>query len=213
MCWTTRGRHLVDYCWLMLCCYWSLVELFVFSDHASVCAFFGQCVYVTFAHQGVEMDELWPPLNAPTVCRTGCSRSSSPPAKLLCSPASLCVGVADSGSCVCSGGKNGIRKSVEMRGLNCSPDAEKGMIHWQPSLAHLTGTEAEAARRQEKHSDLERKEKKASFNSCTLTFRVLALEVPNEADVFFHPIEGSQLQSISYHLHGLLQQLGAVKKK
>lgn len=156
MSWTTRGRHLVDYCLLILCCYWSLVELFVFSDHTSVCAFFGQCVYVTFSHQGVEMDELWPALNAPTVCRTGCSCSSSPPAKLLCSPASLCVGVADSGSCVCSGGKNGICKSVEMRGLNCSPDAEKGMIHWQPSLAHLTGTEAEVARRQEKHSNLKK---------------------------------------------------------
>lgn len=44
LCSATRGRHLVDYCFLILCCYWSLVELFVFSDHTSVCAFFGQCV-------------------------------------------------------------------------------------------------------------------------------------------------------------------------
>lgn len=48
---------------------------------------------------------------------------------------------------------------------------------------------------------------------CTLTIRVLALEVANEANIFLHPVKGSQLQSISYHLHGLLQQLGTDGKR
>lgn len=41
----------------------------------------------------------------------------------------------------------------------------------------------------------------------TLTLRVLVLEEANEADVYFHPVKGSQLQRIVYHLHRLLQQL------
>lgn len=41
-----------------------------------------------------------------------------------------------------------------------------------------------------------------------LTIRVLILEVADEADVFLHPVKGPQLQSIPYHLHRLLQQLG-----
>lgn len=46
------------------------------------------------------------------------------------------------------------------------------------------------------------------INETHLLTRVLSFEVANEADVFLHPLEGSQLHGIIDHLHWVLQHLG-----
>ena len=65
-------------------------------------------VYMTFAHQRAEIAELWPLLSAPTVGQTGCRCSSSPQANYSrLSSSTACETGPDSGSWVCSSGKNG----------------------------------------------------------------------------------------------------------
>lgn len=145
--------------------------------------------YMTFAHQRAEIAELWPLLNAPTVGQTGCCCSSSP--QVNCSRLSsttACETGPDSGSCVCSSGKNGSVNPWRWVGSNEPQRAQS-----QTRLTRFWSYSCQLPR--------------------TLTLRVLALEVTDEADVFLHPIKGSQLQSISNHLHRLLQQLETERKR
>lgn len=95
-----------------------------------------------------------------------------------------------------------------MRGLKCTHVIMKGMSHRKP----ITDPANKVLSCVQTTKNILQ-----TYHSCqqphTLTLRVLALEVTNEADVFLHPIKGPQLQSISYHLHWLLQQLEIDRKR
>lgn len=46
------------------------------------------------------------------------------------------------------------------------------------------------------------------IDETRLLTRVFSFEVADEADVFLHPLEGSQLHGIIDHFHWVLQHLG-----
>lgn len=90
---------------------------------------------------------------------------------------------------------------MEMRRLKCIHVIMKGMSHREPITDPFNKVDRQTAKKKNNNTFY----KHSLRQPHTLTLRVFALEVTDEADLLLHPIKGSQLQSISYHLHWFLQ--------